>query len=461
MRRAKLRLVARCCFDDTGATLRIVCPSRFHDRHGVDPDNAKGGTLLAPVRSAEVRRLSIRQPRLELVGVEDIENPLARDLGAHSDGRGVSIELEVGHGMRVRGEDQLASLFNGKAGEICVEVLAARKAVDLDRHAGIGAGRKNSFPPCLEPRTMMEVTSSRVSKDVHLGCVDGAQEAFGLIAVRVEMRVDGGDHAVDLEAFAFGHIESAVDQDLDLEPLEETVVLAVLIIPALDSLALETDSFSVQSRRDLEAAGMVGDHRPGVAAPTTGPGHRFECGLAVGMTGVPVTGATQPPRMEIVGSGAKSLGHLDAAEIALSGGPATSILTTLKALDCGLQCVFTSAGHELRYQRSEPVRGLSQQFSTRFSRGVEGGVTSTQHGQASVAGRLRVGEAEQRLGQCSVGDSLAAHSRPYKSRSGWFLPGRGQFFESERISVCIFVRYRSTAFGSFMIMSSCRVCIRR
>ena len=101
---------------------------------------------------------------------------------------------------------------------------------------------------------MIEMTASRVGKDVDFGCVDGAQETFGLIPVRVEMTVDRGDHAVDLEALAPWHIECPVDQDLDLEPLEKTVILAVLIVPALDSPALETDSFPIESRCDLEAA---------------------------------------------------------------------------------------------------------------------------------------------------------------------------------------------------------------
>ena len=101
---------------------------------------------------------------------------------------------------------------------------------------------------------MMEVAASRMGKDVHLGRVNGAQEAFGLIAIRVEMGVDGRDDAVDLEALALGHVESAVGQDLDLEPLEKAVFLAVLIIPGLDSPALETDSFPVEPRSDLEPA---------------------------------------------------------------------------------------------------------------------------------------------------------------------------------------------------------------
>jgi len=154
----------------------------------------------------------------------------------------------------VRGQDDFTPLLDGEASEIGFDVLAARETVDLDRHPGIGAGRKHGFPAGFNPRTMMEVTAPRVGEDVHLGRVDGAQKTFGLIAARVELTVDGGDHTINFEAFAPGHVEGAVDQDLDLEPLEKAVVLAVLIIPALDSPALETDPFPVEPRRDLEAA---------------------------------------------------------------------------------------------------------------------------------------------------------------------------------------------------------------
>ena len=121
-----------------------------------------------------MRRLSILQPRLELVGMEDVEDPLARDLCAHRDGRGVGIELEVGTGVRVGSEKDLAARIDGEAGEVGVEILAARETVDLDRHAGIGTGRKHRFPPYLESRAMMEVTTSWVGKDVHFGRVDGS-----------------------------------------------------------------------------------------------------------------------------------------------------------------------------------------------------------------------------------------------------------------------------------------------
>ena len=121
-----------------------------------------------------MRRLSILQPRLELVGMEDVEDPLARNLCAHRDGRGVGIELEVRNGVSVGSEKDLAARIDGEAGKIGVEILAARETVDLDRHAGIGAGRKDRFPPSLETRAMMEVSPPGMGKDVHFGRADGS-----------------------------------------------------------------------------------------------------------------------------------------------------------------------------------------------------------------------------------------------------------------------------------------------
>ena len=169
--------------------------------------------------------LTISEPRLELVGVENVENPLSRDFGAHGDGRGIGIKLEVGDGVGVRRKDHLAALINGEAGEIGVEVLAAGESVDLDRDLGIGAGREDLFPPRLEPRTMMEVAAARVGQDVHARSLNGAYKPLGLIAVGVEMAMDRGHHAVHLEAVPLGHIEGAVCEDLDLESLKHSMVL--------------------------------------------------------------------------------------------------------------------------------------------------------------------------------------------------------------------------------------------
>jgi len=105
-----------CRFVDPGATLRIVWLDRVPTASSLRADNAKSGTLLAPLRRAKVRRLSIPQPQRELVGVEDVENPFARDLGTHGDGRGVGVELEVGNGVGVRGEEDLATRVDGEAG---------------------------------------------------------------------------------------------------------------------------------------------------------------------------------------------------------------------------------------------------------------------------------------------------------------------------------------------------------
>jgi len=184
-----------------------------------------------------------------------------------------------------------------------------------------------------------------------------------LVAVGVEMTVDRGDHAFDFEAFTLGYVKSTVDQDLDLESLEETVVIGVLVIPSLDTLPLETNPLAIEPGRDLETARMVADHRPGIASASTRPRHGLERGLAVGMAGVPMTGAAQPLRVKVLGSGTKGLGHLGSAQVSLAGVSTARGFATLQALHRRLQRVFTSAGHQLRYQWSEPVRRLLQQVS--------------------------------------------------------------------------------------------------
>jgi hypothetical protein len=67
---------------------------------------------------------------------------------------------------------------------------------------------------------LVEVPASGVGENVHSGGMDGAQQSLRLIAVRIELAVDGGDHAFDLEALALGHVEGAIGQNLDLEPLK-------------------------------------------------------------------------------------------------------------------------------------------------------------------------------------------------------------------------------------------------
>jgi hypothetical protein len=124
-----------------------------------------------------------------------------------------------------------------------------------------------------------------------------------------------------------------------------------------------------------------------------------------------VAGAAQSSRMEIFGSGAKNFGHLSSAEVALSGGAAPRALTALKALDSGLQSVFTFAGHELRDQGLEPVGRAPQQLASCCPRGVEGGVSGSQQREPPVTGRLRICEREEGLGQRAVGYQLISHHR--------------------------------------------------
>jgi hypothetical protein len=100
---------------------------------------------------------------------------------------------------------------------------------------------------------VVKMAASWMGKHVHLWRANGAQEALRLIAVGVEVTVDSGHHAVNLEAFSFWHIEGAVFENLDLESMKQVVVLSVPVVPVLDSPALETDPFPIEPRRDLEA----------------------------------------------------------------------------------------------------------------------------------------------------------------------------------------------------------------
>ena len=131
-------------------------------------------TESSAIEAAEIEALSIGKPRIELIGVADIEYSLAGHFGAHRDGRGVGVELEMGHGVSVRCEDHIAPLINGEAREVWIEILAPGETVDLNRDPGIGAAREDLFPPGLEPRSMMEVSAAGVGEDVHLGRVDGS-----------------------------------------------------------------------------------------------------------------------------------------------------------------------------------------------------------------------------------------------------------------------------------------------
>ena len=212
------------------------------------------GWQISEDREVPIEALSIGQPCLELVGVANIENPVSGHLGAHRDGRGVGVELEVGHGVSVRGEDNFAPLINGESGEIGIEVLATRKAVDLDRYAYVGTCGEDILPTRPEPWAMVEVAAVRVGQNMHTRSMDRADEALGLIAVGVELAVNRGHHAFHLEAFSLWHIEGAIRQDFDLETLEHMVVLSMLAVPSRNPPLLQTNALEVETGGDLEPA---------------------------------------------------------------------------------------------------------------------------------------------------------------------------------------------------------------
>ena len=76
--------------------------------------------------------LTVSQPNLQLVGVENVDDAFAGDLGSHCDSRGIGVELEVGHGVGVRGENDVAACSDGKPCEVDIKILAAGEAIDLD-----------------------------------------------------------------------------------------------------------------------------------------------------------------------------------------------------------------------------------------------------------------------------------------------------------------------------------------
>jgi hypothetical protein len=99
-----------------------------------------------------------------------------------------------------------------------------------------------------------------MGEDVHLGRFDGPHEALGLIAISVKVTVDRCHHTVHFEAFAFRHVKGAVLQDLDLEPLEKAMVVAVLVIPPINPSPLKPNTLGIETRGDLETARVIGHH---------------------------------------------------------------------------------------------------------------------------------------------------------------------------------------------------------
>jgi hypothetical protein len=148
--------------------------------------------------------------------VPDVENLLAGYLRTHGDGGRETVELKVRNSVGVGGEENFTAGIDRKSGEVGVEILPPWEAVDLDRDASVGAGREDSLPSRSETWAVVKVSAPRVGEDVDLGRAHGAHEAFGLVTINVEVAVNGGDDAFDLEALNLGDVEGAVFKDLDL-----------------------------------------------------------------------------------------------------------------------------------------------------------------------------------------------------------------------------------------------------
>jgi hypothetical protein len=206
--------------------------------------------------------------------------------------------------------------------------------------------------------------------------------------------VDRGHDAVDLETLSLRHVEGAVLEYLDLEPLVQAMIVAVLVVPALDAPPLEAKPFLIKTGSDFQTTRVVGDHRPGISAPDTRTGHGLERRLAVGVSAMPVAGATQAPRVEIRRTGVECLGHLGAAQVSAAVVASVWGLAALESLHRGLERILTSACHELLNQWLKPLRRTLQQVAMGIAMAVKCGVAGTQQCQPPVSRRLAIGERE-------------------------------------------------------------------
>ncbi len=220
--------------------------------------------------------------------------------------------------------------------------------------------------------------------------------------------MDRKDDALDLEPLAVGHIERSILEDLDLETLKNSVVLAGSTVEAIDTLALEAEAFGVKTRGHLESSGVIGDHGPGITVSLTAAGHGFDGGLAVGVRGVPVGCAAHPIGVELFGSGGEDSIHIGAGEIALTGCSSSWSGSRCQSLDRSVQGVFAMAGGQLIDERSEPVRRHRQCCQTAVIGCVKDRITGLEQRDSTIAGLLLLGESEECLGQPAVGRTVAS-----------------------------------------------------
>lgn len=64
-----------------------------------------------------------------------IDDSRTGNFSAHGDGAGKGVELEMGNGMSVRRENDLAAEINRQTRKVGIEILTSREAVDLNRDA--------------------------------------------------------------------------------------------------------------------------------------------------------------------------------------------------------------------------------------------------------------------------------------------------------------------------------------
>ncbi len=198
------------------------------------------------------------------------------------------------------------------------------------------------------------------------------------------------------------NIEGSVLEDLDLETLKDAVILTEAQVPPIDAFSLQPETLGVETGSDFEPARVVGDHGPGESPTLAGASHRLECGLAVGVGGVPMGRAAHPIGVELGRAGGEDLGHLGAAEVVLAGRPATRTGARGEPGNRGRERVLSGTSGELVDEWPQPIGRLGEGGPAAVAGGVEDRVPGLEQGDPAVARLLLLGEGEQRFRENAV-----------------------------------------------------------
>ncbi len=197
----------------------------------------------------------------------------------------------------VGGEQEPASRLAREDGQGGVEVLASRKAVDLDEHPPLGRGREHHLPVRPDPRPARKQPPPGVGERPYPRFLQRPQQPAGLIPPFGQRRVHRRHQQHPLARRAW-EVQPTVLQDLDLKPLDEPQLLAVPAVPRGHRAQLQLDPLGVQTVHARETAGVVGHHGPRGPPAHARPRHRLQRAGPVRGAGVPVNGTPQLTRVE-------------------------------------------------------------------------------------------------------------------------------------------------------------------